>query len=259
MKRIKTGWYPFRSVGQNRFAFLLYLLLSLIGTQILFVFEQERTMVLQIPPSTADVLCQATRSYFFRTVVGLITVYYVLCMTKYDFTVPFILRQKDKRRMWLRQSGRIAGVCLFTSAYAVAALCIEGRLTGMDWMNWGDVHSRFYLATETLRPDIPFWRVWLLTGAGIFLMLFFLCMLWLLCRWLTNRHIVGWLVMLLWISIDGEWAFLFIGRLDFTPISWVGSVPPEMRFLPIAVGCLTVLAGGLFYAKRKDFLNVQQR
>ncbi|HIZ20634.1 MAG TPA: hypothetical protein H9674_07225 [Firmicutes bacterium] len=261
MKRTKGGVHlPLRSLRQNRVALLLYLLLTFFGTELVFLFEWERTLVLGIPPCVADVLCQLLTTYFFKTIAGLATAYLVLCMTKYDFTVPFILRQRDKRSMWLRQCGRIAGICLFTAVFVLAVVCLQGRLAGEAWINWGEYGSRYFATNEALRPGLPFARVAAAVGLGVFLMLYFLCLLWLLCRWLTDRHLAGWLVILVWVTVDGDLGVpVFIGKLDFSLYEWAPSAAPEWRLLPILAGCLALLAAGYAFAKRKDFLRVQQK
>lgn len=115
---------------------------------------------------------------------------------KQDFSCAFLLRQGNRRTLWMKQSYQIFLLSiLWTMLVALWASLIGVCFSGTA-INWGSEEGLFYLITGALRPHVSFFQVLLTFLLVLFFRLDIMCMLLQLLDWI-NRKVIGWALLIL--------------------------------------------------------------
>ena len=129
-KRQAGYWRAFFSpLAQNRLLCLLYLLLfpllTLLDTVVQIQFERQYGM----PWCLADQLCSITAYPFLGLLSVVLFLYLINHMIKYSFTIPVVIRQRNKVFLWFHQICQTAVAALAMTLYILCASLPSAK----DW------------------------------------------------------------------------------------------------------------------------------
>lgn len=207
--------------------------------------------------SLTDCFLFITENFFFALMIVPLSVYFLLYLFRNDFKTNFIIRQKSKQIIWMKQTYKSLIFSIFFTFYLGFWTYIIGGNFSEVFINWDSRRSIYYLVNKTTSEDISFLKVVVMFIIVSVIIVFFINILFQLVLWLTNKTIIGWLLIF---SI-GCWDIfqhsndILYGRLTINHNFW--NDPSDIKNSMIFVICiiLLLLAVGFLIAKRKDFLN----
>ena len=249
----------FAPLLQNRLLIAAYLILFPIFNG-LHTFSWMQTQArYQMPWCTADQLCYTTVPSFFVLSAVVPFLYLINHMVKHSFSIPVVIRQRSKVGLWFHQLLQTAAASAALTLYILLCVIVAGKVMGLDLLNWSSPISAYYAFTQTVNTQITIGYIVLIFSISCFLGLLTAGTLFLLLRWATDQYLPGWIVILVLGSVDIVGFSLLFNRLALNHKRWVEpAVIPQNLLIPL-LWLMAAAILGIFVARRKDFLRVQQK
>ncbi|MCI9413568.1 MAG: hypothetical protein HFJ79_00120 [Clostridiales bacterium] len=255
-RRLSAFWPP---LIQNRLLLLVYLIAYPVLTILYTVRGIQTEQQYHMPWTIADQLCATTLSFFLFLMAVLPFLYLINHMVKHTFSVPVVIRQRSKVRLWFHQLLQTAAAALAMTLYLLLCVVGAGKLLGLSTLNWSSPVSVYYTFTQTVNTEVTISRIVLFFIIACFLGLLTAGTLFLLLRWLTDQYLPGWIVLLALGAADSAGFSLLFDRLVLNHRRWVDPAEIPRNLLIPLVWLLAAAILGMFIARRKDFLRVQQK
>ncbi|MCI8554863.1 MAG: hypothetical protein HFJ80_07970 [Clostridiales bacterium] len=242
--------------GPVRLLCLLYLLLLPPLLLLQLLRTRGSAAFYRVSFCQADAICEAADPDFFALLLVPATLLFTCFLIRNDFALTAILRGRNKPAIFLKQLGKTACFLLGFTLYSTGWVVALSRVLCTEAVSWGRVDSLYFVFTKQCAvPPPSLWRVELVFFFSSFLCLLTANTVLLLLRWITNRYLVSWLLILAVSVTEPRSEGLFFRRSSVWFDNWADRWPIERIYL-LPLLCLALLLGaGIWYAKRKDFLH----
>lgn len=245
---------------QNKYALLALLLYVplVIDYRISFLLSYAYTNGLQA--CLADCFCFVIQCKFFGFWLLPLFCIWVIVLLKNDFSVPFVIRQKNKRQIWLKQSYKVGLSSFFFTLYVTVWTAALGLIRVKRIYNWVEADSFFFTPDILVAPPDSIMPV-----AGMFFVLFaFYCaamgllQTWL--QWLSDSAVLGLGTVMLLLIVELRTKIrLFYGASLMDHDRWHSPVPITNSLLCPFLWIMIIVFCGWITSKRKDLFGAQQK
>lgn len=261
MKHINFSKWLKELLRDGRNNFLILLLYLLIFPILIFLYLLRRIKTTIVPygvdASLADCFVFVTDKFFFALFIIPISVFLLQHLKKNDSNIFVIIRQRSRQLVWIKEVFKtfIFSLCLAT--YFIICTFIMGSFCSTSFFNWNRSASVYYLANNSVADNISLLNIIVIFFIFCVQILFVMNTLFQLILWITNKYVLGWIVILsigVWDMFQQTYPVIY-GRLTITHSIWERS---DLINISILYGILVGLAIFLFgksIVKRKDFLN----
>ncbi|MDD4700186.1 MAG: hypothetical protein PHV07_08035 [Oscillospiraceae bacterium] len=257
MKHIKawTGEF-FLFFKDNPIILALYIiampLLTLAWIQS-FVVYAKRALV---PICFVDYFIITKDGFFIYMVVVLMSILLCAFLNKNDFNINRIIRQKDVRKIWIKQTYFSILVSFSVSAYQLIIVSIIGILNYTVLINFNQKQSLFGLFNDgstTNKVVIP--MVVIASFVFCFLAVALMNIIYQLLKWVSNHDFICLIALILIGFLD---SYGGVGIINLAGVSYGKWLPyrPITLLIPILV-IVAVYVIGLKYSEHKEFLNAK--
>ena len=175
---------------------------------------------------------------------------------KQDFSSSFLLRQGNRRTLWIKQSYQIFLISILWTLWISFWVYLIGVFFSRTAMNWGSEEGLFYTITGALRPRISFMEVFLVFLLVMFFRLDIMCMLLQRLDWM-NRKVIGWAFLILVGCTD--WYYprfaVFYRRIALNHEHWLDPSSFLFDFSYAAVLLLLIGFWGFKASSGKEFFH----
>ena len=199
----------------------------------------------------------AMRSMLTAYVMTPIAMFFSMHMIRNDFTSVNVIRYKNRRKLWYKQSLELYGIALITIALDMIISFIVAHVYNGVWWNFSSTNSLFFWATKIMDVNfnipIKILLVLFINSGEVYVVL----MGGLLVYWLLDSKIITMLAILLFCYSENRYLHLL-----FTKSGWgdyynelVDSKLYVSSLLRIIIGILIIMLISFFITGRKDFIN----
>jgi len=209
-----------------------------------------------------DMILLILKPSYIGTFLSIFPAYLTMHMTKYDFNANLILRYKDKKIIWLKQSLHILINSFIIICCTVIFNFIIGTINGKVAYNWDSADSLFFRKTEGMMVQDKQYVVILSTiiiGTLIISIVSILCNL---IYWITNSQIISSLIVIsfcLWNAYRPQFYFNLFSKTKLNEIDFVtgNKLILDIIILPLIIIFLIFLS--IIVIRKKEFLNDTRR
>ena len=190
-----------------------------------------------------------------------IAMFFSMHMIRNDFTSVNVIRYKNRRKLWYKQSLELYGIALITIALDMIISFIVAHVYNGVWWNFSSTNSLFFWATGIM--DVNF-NIPIKLLLALFINsgeVYVVIMGGLLVYWLLDSKIVTMLAILLFCFNENKYLHILFTKSGWTDY-YNELVNPKMylsSILRIIIGIIIIMIISFFITGRKDFINGDKR
>lgn len=198
----------------------------------------------------------------FNDLIVLLFSFYMMNLQKHNFSVPFVIRQRSRPRLWLKQCYYILLSALLFALYIALCIVVIGYAATGKAINWSEADSYYYTCFDMVSPMKSVLPV-IGLFVGVCALTFVVMGMLVLClHWLTNSVLPGYMLVCaipIYDSYSARNLTIFYRRCNVMIYQWFpsNSIFRTLTYPVLWIAVLYLL--GRVISKRKEFFDVHQR
>ena len=209
-----------------------------------------------------DMILLILKPSYIGTFLTIFPAYLTMHITKYDFNANLILRYRDKKIIWLRQSLHILINSFFVICGTVIFSFIIGAINQKVTYNWDSEDSLFFRRTQGIIVQDKQYIVILSTIIIGTLLISIVSILCNLIYWITNSQIISSLIVIsfcLWNTFRPQFFLNIFSKTKLNENDFItgNKLILDIIILPSIIILLIFLS--IFVIRKKEFLNDTRR
>lgn len=247
----------FRDIGNNLIVSLSFIFIIPIMIFVHLVRSFGILKLYGLQYCFADCFVITADVYFFALMIVPFSFFFISHILKHDFSIPFAVRQKSKKRMWMKQIYKTFLFSFLITTYVTIWNYVLGGFLTADYINWYSQDSVYYFVNKATTDQDLFFNVVLIYFLTRLIILFFIHLSAFLVEWLTNKKILSWVLIIAvgcWDIFNRQFPILY-GRLSIDYKIWENPSIILVDLIYSICAILLILFAGMASAKRKEFLN----
>jgi len=203
----------------------------------------------------ADFFVVSQNAYFFYFVVVIMANLLFVMMSRNDFKINIIVRQKSASQLWLKQSYFSLLISIVISIYKLIIVAVIGCFKYNVPINFDRKQSHFGLANQGLVTDTMTTLTVVLTSfAFSFLAILTMNLLFQLLNWLFNHKIICFICVFILGTMD--WSGYGLNSIASASYENLLNYRPITLLVPMIFAILLFVIG-VYFSKKKEFLNAK--
>lgn len=209
-----------------------------------------------------DMILLILKPSYIGTFLTIFPAYLTMHMTKYDFNANLILRYKDKKIIWLRQSLHILINSFFIMCSTVIFNFIIGTINRKVTYNWDSEDSLFFRRTKGM---VAYNKEFIVIISTIIIGTLIISIVSILCNliyWITNSQIISSLIVIsfcLWNTYQPQFFLNLFSKTKLNENDFItgNKLIFDIIILPLIIILLIFLS--IIVIRKKEFLNDTRR
>jgi len=209
-----------------------------------------------------DMILLILKPSYLGTFLTIFPAYLTMHMTKYDFNANLILRYKDKKIIWLRQSLHILINSFFIMCSTIIFNFIIGIINRKVTYNWDSEDSLFFRRTKGM---VAYNKAFIVIISTIIIGTLIISIVSILCNliyWITNSQIISSLVVIsfcLWNTYRPQFFLNLFSKTKLNENDFItgNKIMLDIIILPLIIILLIFLS--IIVIRKKEFLNDTRR
>lgn len=191
------------------------------------------------------------------TIIMPVTIIVFFFLIERDFNFLFILQEKSRKKIWLKQVYKAGVFSVFNTAYVCILTYFIGGFYSTSYINWDIKKSIFYYETKAILTEVTFLKVTLCFFLVYLLRMILMCLLALIIYWIIDKKIIS-IVVVMAINIferNAVYIYIFNKVISIDYELWVKPQSIQLGILYGVVLIFIITLLGKYISKRKEFLN----
>ncbi len=202
----------------------------------------------------ADYFVDVSRTLFFGVELMIANVFLLLHLFKNDLSILFVLKQKNKKLLWLKEVYKSVLFSLFSTTYLLLCTYGIGGLLCSSYINWDKRRSIFFGETNMICSDIKFINVVMAFFIISFIRILVIALLTMLIYWITNKSSIP-LIVIVTVGIFDYYCPIFYRLISIYYTMWVNPIKMAIGLIYGIFLIISITYIGTIKAERKEFLN----
>jgi len=202
----------------------------------------------------ADYFVEVSGTLFGGIQLMIVNVFLLLHLFKNDFSILFVLKQKSKKLLWLKEAYKSVLFSLFSTIYLLLCTYGIGGLLCTSYINWDRRRSIFFGETNMICSDIKFINVVMVFFIISFIRILGIALLTMLIYWLTNKSSIP-LIVIVTVGIVDYYCPIFYRLISIYYTMWVNPLKLGIGLIYGTFLIISITYIGVIKAERKEFLN----
>jgi hypothetical protein len=181
-------------------------------------------------------------------------VFLLLHLFKNDFYTLFVLKQKSKKLLWLKEVYKSIIFSLCSTIYLLICTYGIGGLLCTSYINWDKRRSVFFGETNIICSDIKFINVIVAFSLVSFIRILVIALLTMLIYWITNKSSIP-LIVIITVGIVDYYCPIFYRLISIYYTMWVNPIKIYIGLIYGIFLIISIVYIGVLKADRKEFLN----
>lgn len=237
----------------------------MIGTAILFIgtyyqiAQKKQVLWIQdkLPISIADGFVFMDLNQAKEILILPVFLYFLMILGRQEDQLQFLVREKSRIQIWRKRMSKLVVISLLYTIWETICILASSFLLTDNLINWHEKDSIFRSQTGTILPGME-GNLQAVIGSFVlaeFLTCLFAGEVFFLFKWLTNRVIGAWMIVIgLCFAEDFSELHLFFSQVSIFYDQWLSITKFGRDFLYGACVLIGIFIMGYLMAGRKEFL-----
>lgn len=191
------------------------------------------------------------------TIIMPVTIIVFFFLIKNDFNFLFVLQEKSRKKIWLKQAYKAVLFSLFSTIYVFIITYFIGGFYSTSYVNWSIENSIFSHETKVVLLDITFLKVAVCFFLVYLLRMISMCLLALIIYWIVEKKIIS-IIVVMAINIfekDAMFVVIFNKIISINYKLWIEPYRIQLGILYGVMLIVIITLLGKYISRRKEFLN----
>lgn len=243
-----------RNIKSNFLWIIVYMIIVASLTFLYLRHSMKVSLLGGFKFTLADYFVDVSGTLFFGIELMIVNVFLLLHLFKNDFSTMFVLKQKSKKLLWLKEVYKSILFSLFSTIYLLLCTYGVGGLLCSSYINWDRRRSIFFGETNMICSDIKFINVVMAFFIISFIRILVITLLTMLIYWITNKSSIP-LIVIITVGIVDYYCPIFYRLISIYYTKWVNPINMAIGLIYGIFLMISIIYVGMFKADRKEFLN----